>query len=76
MFAKSNTHTVNTPTCSGQSAAVPSPSILSLRIPRTDEKGLWPTWEDGCDDDDDDDDCNQDCEDDKVAGRGGDVDDP
>ena len=40
-------------TWSGQTEALPKPSILSLRMPRTEEKGLWPIWkwqdDDGCD---------------------------
>lgn len=33
-----------TSTCAGQREALPKPSILSLRMPRTEEKGLWPIW--------------------------------
>ena len=33
-----------TTTCSGQREALPKPSMLSLRIPRTEENGLWPIW--------------------------------
>ena len=33
-----------TTTCSGQREELPKPSMLSLRIPRTEENGLWPIW--------------------------------
>ena len=35
---------IMTTTCSGHTEALPKPSMLSLRIPRTEEKGLCPIW--------------------------------
>ena len=64
-----------TTTCSGQREALPKPSMLSLRIPRTEENGLWPIWK--CKDadsfdkgngGDDLDESVDDCEEDGFAG--------